>query len=196
VFTFFRKKKEPLRKNRQTKMADAAKSAAASAGKKVASAAKVASSGAASVAKGANISQGTLIFAVVVSIYFIVYFAYVINEGVKDCVEDSEANKTLRTMSIATVVVGIIIILLVPLVCVNRAEDKPASSMHVYGATYTALVVSLYAAGLGGLSIVASHSKPNSKSMYTTLKYGGGIGTAAGALVFIFGMLALLGKTD
>lgn len=177
-------------------MADAAKSAAASAGKNVASGAKAASSGAASITKDANISQGTLIFAVVVSIYFIVYFAYVINEGVKDPVEDSEANKTLRTMSIATVVVGIIIILLVPLVCVDRAEDKPASSMHVYGATYTALVVSLYAAGLGGLSIVASHSKPNSKSMSTTLKYGGGIGTAAGALVFIFSMLALLGKTD
>lgn len=158
------------------------------------SGAKFASSGAASIAKGANISQGTLIFAVVVSIYFIVYFAYVINEGVKDPEEDSESNKTLRTMSIATVVVGIAIILLVPLVCVDRAENKPVRSMHVYGATYTALVVSLYAAGIGGLSIVASHSKPNSKSMASTLKYGGGVGCAAGALAFTFGTLALVGK--
>lgn len=140
------------------------------------------------------ISQGTLIFAVIVSIYFIVNFALVIYEGDKDPATDTEVNSTLRLMSIATVAVSVIIIILVPLVCVDRAQDKSATSMHIYGATYTALVVSLFSFGIGGISIVAANSKPNSQAMSTTLKVGGGIGCGAGLLVLIFSVLALVNE--
>jgi magnesium-transporting ATPase (P-type) len=174
-------------------MASGAKSARESMASGARSARESMVSGASYTAKNNNITKGTLIFAVIMGIYFIIFFSLVIYEGVKDPGEDTESNQLLRIMSIVTVIVGIIIILLVPLVCVDRSQDKPASSMHVYGATYTALVVSLYATGLGGLSVLASNSKPNSKSMSTVLKWGGGVGCGAGMLVFIFSILALNG---
>jgi uncharacterized membrane protein (UPF0182 family) len=155
-------------------------------------AAKSASTYANSVVKKANITQGTLIFAVIVAVYFIVYFAFVIVEGVRDPAEGTKTNKFLAGSSIFTVVVAVVLILLVPLVCVDRSKDAAASSFHIYGASYTTLTVSLYTAGIACLSIIASGTTPNSKIMSRTLTSGGGIGTAAAAMIFIFGVLALV----
>jgi uncharacterized protein with PQ loop repeat len=155
-----------------------------------------ASRNAAALAKQSNLSQGFLIFAIIVSIYFITFASLSINEGVKSPEKDLTTNKPLATISIITMILSFILIMIVPVLCVSRSKDNPTSTSHTYGASYTTLVVSLFMAVLSILALLASYDTPNSDLLNTSLKFMGGIGVFASLLVFIFSVLAITGTTQ
>jgi magnesium-transporting ATPase (P-type) len=155
-----------------------------------------ASNSAASLAKQSEFSQATLIFAVLVSVYFVVFSSMSINEGLKKPENDDNLNKPLATISIITLVLAFVLIMLVPLLCVSRSKDNPTSTTHIFGAAYSTLVVSLFMSALAMLSILGSYDTPNSVTLAFVLKMMGGVGVFAALLVFIFGTLALVGTSQ
>jgi len=149
----------------------------------------------ASLAKQSDFSKGTLVLAVVVSIYFIVFSSMSIHEGVKKPENDMYRNKPLAMISIITLILAFVLIMLVPALCVSRSKDDPTSTTHTYGSSYTTLVVSLFMSGLAMFSILGSYDTPNSDTLSSTLKIMGGIGVFSALLVFVFSTLALVGRS-
>ena len=153
-----------------------------------------ASNQAATTAENLNFKRGTIIFIILMSVYFIVFFSFTISESIRDFDEGTKQNHALRVMSIVTMFVSVIVVLLIPVMCVDRFKDKKQNSTgYIYGDTYTALIVSIFAGSIGGLSLVATHSA-NSTYITALLKIGGGIGCGVSLLTFIFGILVLAGK--
>jgi hypothetical protein len=119
-----------------------------------------------------------------------------INEGLKKPENDKHRNKPLATISIITLIIGFVLIMLIPVLCVSRSKENPTSITHTYGASYTSLVVSIFMSALAMFSILGSYDTPNSDTLSFTLKTMGGIGVFAGLLVFIFCTLALAGTSQ
>ena len=147
---------------------------------------------ASNAAKGANFGIGTLIFAIIVSIFFIVFASLSINEGLKTAEQDTETNMPLASMSVVTMVVSFVLIVLVPLLCVSRYNEDSAA-MYTYGAPYTILVGALFISVMSILSLLAAYDKPNSVNTNTGLKILGGISVGASVLIFGFCTFAVVG---